>query len=59
MNAQAVKESFHHQRAPRRFPHRTMEVKHHLRLVEAWVPRLATIEAAAGLPPRRYDRRRQ
>ena len=52
MHSQAVEESFHHQRAPRRFPHCTMEIKDHLRLVEAWreqVPRLATIEAAASI----------
>jgi hypothetical protein len=52
MYAQAVEESFHHHRAPRRFPHRTMQVKHHLGLAKArreQVPRLATIETAPGI----------
>src|SRR5215471_19344057 len=52
MHAQAVKESFHHQRPPRRFPYRTMEIKDHLRLGKVWreqIPRLATIETAASI----------
>src|SRR5262249_61599346 len=51
MHLQAVKESFYHQRPPRRFPHRTMEIKDHLRLGKAWreqIPRLAII-AAPGI----------
>jgi len=49
MYAEAVKKSFHHNRAPRNFPHGTMEIKHQLGFAEAWreqVPRLATIETA-------------
>src|SRR5215471_7267646 len=51
MHLQAVKESFHHQRPPRRFQHHTMEIKDHLRLGKAWreqIPRLAII-AAPGI----------
>src|SRR6516162_1727753 len=52
MHSEAVEESFHHQCAPRRFPHRTMEIKDHLRFGKAWreqIPRLGTIEAAPGI----------
>src|SRR5690348_10374758 len=52
MYAEAVEESFHHNRAPRRFPHGTMEVKDHLRLAETrreQVSWLRTIQAAAGI----------
>jgi len=49
MYSQAIEESLHHNRAARRVPHRTMEIKDHLRLAEAGreqVPRLGSIDAA-------------
>src|ERR1051325_6829092 len=49
MYSQAIEESLHHNRAARRVPDGTMEIKDHLRLAEAGreqVPRLGPIDAA-------------
>ena len=52
MDSEAVEESLHHNRPPRRSPRGTVEIKDYLRLAEVWreqVPRLGTIDAAAGI----------